>query len=50
MAEPLPHGAGLLFAVPPEKAHDVESRFAAADLPLWRIGEVMKGEGVQVVA
>ena len=25
-------------------------RFAAAGLPVWRVGEVIEGEGVQVVA
>ena len=40
---------GLLFAVPPEKAQEVEVRFAAAELPVWPVGEVLKGAGVQVV-
>ena len=40
---------GLLLAVVPEKAADVEARFAAAELPVWRIGEVDKGQGVQLV-
>ncbi len=39
---------GLLFAVAPEKAPAVEARFAAAQLPVWRVGEVVKGQGVQV--
>ncbi len=39
---------GLLLAVAPEKAGEVEARFAAAELPVWRVGEVVKGEGVQV--
>ncbi len=40
---------GLLMAVPPEKAGDLESRFAASGLPTWRIGEVVEGEGVEVI-
>jgi len=40
---------GLLLAVDPEKAADVEAGFAAAELPVWRVGEVVKGQGVQVV-
>jgi len=41
---------GLLFAVPPEKAQEVEARFAAAQLAVWRVGAAARGEGVQVVA
>ena len=41
---------GLLFAVAPEKAAEVEARFAAAELTVWQVGAVVKGEGVQVVA
>ncbi len=40
---------GLLLAVSPDKATEVEARFAAAELPVWQVGEVVKGEGVQVV-
>ena len=39
---------GLLLAVAPDKAAEVEARFAAADLPVWRVGEVIEGQGVQV--
>ena len=41
---------GLLFAVAPEGAGQVESLFAAADEPVWRVGDVVEGEGVEVVA
>ncbi len=41
---------GLLFAVAPEKAREVEARFAAAGLPVWRVGAVVKGKGVQVAS
>lgn len=41
---------GLLMAVNPEKGEEVEARFAAAELPVWRVGEVVKGKGVQVAA
>lgn len=40
---------GLLFAVGPDKAAEVESRFATAELPVWQIGQVVEGQGVQVV-
>lgn len=40
---------GLLLTVAPERAADMEARFAAAELSIWRVGEVVKGEGVQVV-
>ncbi len=41
---------GLLFAVPPEKADEVEARFAAAELPVWRVGEVIEGRGIIVTS
>ncbi len=41
---------GLLLAVAPGKAAEVEAAFAAAELPVWRVGEVIKGQGVEVVA
>jgi len=40
---------GLLLAVGRDKAADVEAGFAAAELPVWQVGEVRKGKGVQVV-
>lgn len=40
---------GLLLAVAPEKTADVEARFAAAELQVWRIGEVVEGRGIEVV-
>ena len=39
---------GLLLAVDPERAAEVEARFAAAELPLWHIGEAVKGPGIRV--
>ena len=39
---------GLLFTLDGERAADAEARFATADLPLWRIGEVVEGSGVAV--
>ena len=39
---------GLLFAIAAERAVDTEAAFKAADLPLWQIGAVVEGEGVQV--
>ncbi|HEY8767658.1 MAG TPA: selenide, water dikinase SelD [Dehalococcoidia bacterium] len=41
---------GLLIAAPPEQAAAMQERFASADEPLWAIGEVVEGEGVEVVA
>jgi len=40
---------GLLLAVGRDKAAEVEAGFAAAGLPVWQVGEVVKGKGVQVV-
>jgi len=39
---------GLFFAVPPERAGDVESDFTAVGESVWRIGEVIAGAGVKV--
>ncbi len=39
---------GLLFAVPKERAVAVESGFAREGLPVWRVGEITKGQGVTV--
>ena len=41
---------GLLLAVAPEKAAQVEADFAAAELPVWQVGAVVKGRGVQVTS
>jgi selenide,water dikinase len=40
---------GLLFTVAAAQASDIESQFAAAGLGVWRIGEVVAGEGVEAV-
>jgi len=39
---------GLLLAVDPERAAEVEAGFAAAKLPVWQVGEAVKGRGVRV--
>jgi selenide, water dikinase len=39
---------GLFFAVPPDRAGEVEALFATAAEPVWRVGEAVKGEGVEV--
>ncbi|HVP04624.1 MAG TPA: selenide, water dikinase SelD [Dehalococcoidia bacterium] len=39
---------GLLMAAPPDAAPALQARFAEADAPLWAIGEVIDGEGVEV--
>jgi selenide,water dikinase len=41
---------GLLIAAPPAQAAAMQQRFAAAGEPLWAIGEVVEGEGVEVVS
>ncbi len=40
---------GLLLAVDPESGAEVEARFAAAELQAWQVGEVIKGQGIEVV-
>lgn len=40
---------GLLFAVAPEQAEDVAQRFAAAGETVWQVGEVVDGEGVELL-
>jgi selenide,water dikinase len=39
---------GLLMAVAADQAGEVEQRFAAAAMEVWRIGEAAAGEGVEV--
>jgi len=41
---------GLLFAVPPERAVEVEALFAATGESVWTVGEVVEGENVEVYA
>jgi selenide,water dikinase len=41
---------GLLIAAPPEPAAAMQQRFTSAGEALWAIGEVVQGEGVEVVA
>jgi selenide,water dikinase len=41
---------GLLIAAPPERAAAMQQRFTSAGEPLWAIGEVVEGEGVEVAA
>jgi len=36
------------LAVAPDRAAEVKDGFAAAELPVWQVGEVIKGRGVQV--
>ncbi|MGH2618352.1 MAG: selenide, water dikinase SelD, partial [Thermomicrobiales bacterium] len=40
---------GLLFAVDPMAAEEFRAAFAHAGLPLWQIGEVVAGAGIDVV-
>jgi len=41
---------GLLFTIARERSADLEQAFAAAHEPLWRIGFVDEGTGVEIVA
>ena len=40
---------GLLLAVPPSQVDALLGCLAQADEPAWRIGEVLEGEGIEVV-
>jgi selenide,water dikinase len=39
---------GLLFALPSDAARAMESAFTASGLPLWSIGDVRDGSGIEV--
>jgi selenide,water dikinase len=39
---------GLLIAVDPDQAESFQAAFVAAELPIWRIGEVVSGAGIAV--
>lgn len=39
---------GLLFAAPADSAGEIEAAFRDAGVPLWQIGRVVAGHGVQV--
>jgi selenide, water dikinase len=39
---------GLLLAIPPERVEAFERRAAEIGQPMWRIGEVVAGSGIQV--
>jgi selenide,water dikinase len=40
---------GLLIALPPEDADRLEALCQEAGQPIWRVGEVIEGEGIEVV-
>jgi selenide,water dikinase len=40
---------GLLAAVPPDQVHALQDAAAGVGEPLWLVGEVLKGQGVEVV-
>ena len=45
-----PETSGPLFlTVPPERTPALREAFAAGDLPLWEIGEVVPGRGIEVL-
>ena len=39
---------GLLLAVPPDRLEQLQSRAAQLDQPVWVIGEVIQGKGIEV--
>jgi len=41
---------GLLFTMPPDRAREVEMAFETGGRPLWRIGDVVQGTGVEVTS
>ncbi len=41
---------GLLVAVPAERMEELTARFAATGEPCWVIGEVVEGQGIELVA
>ena len=41
---------GLLVAIPPEKLEPFTTIFEEADHPYWIIGEVVEGEGIEVIS
>ena len=41
---------GLLIALPPAEAGRLEALYGEAGQPVWRVGEVVEGEGVEVVS
>jgi selenide,water dikinase len=40
---------GLLIAASPEQGREMEQQFSLSHLTLWRIGEVVEGQGITVV-
>ncbi|MFN2218568.1 MAG: AIR synthase-related protein, partial [Anaerolineae bacterium] len=40
---------GLLIALGPAEADRLERLYRQAGQPVWRVGEVMEGEGIEVV-
>ena len=40
---------GLLIALPPAEADRLEARCGEAGQPVWRVGEVVEGQGIMVV-
>jgi selenide, water dikinase len=39
---------GLLIVLPPDAADELERRYAEAEQPCWRIGEVLPGAGIEI--
>jgi selenide,water dikinase len=40
---------GLLIALPPSEADRLEELYRGVDQPVWRVGEVVEGEGIEVL-
>jgi selenide,water dikinase len=41
---------GLLAAIPPDRLNNLKANFAQAHAPLWVIGDVLEGRGIEVMA
>ena len=41
---------GLIFSIPPDRTAEVKRRSAEGGVPVWRVGEVVAGDGVSVAA
>jgi selenide,water dikinase len=39
---------GLLLAIPPDKLEQFQNRAVVLEQPLWVIGEVIPGKGIEV--
>jgi selenide,water dikinase len=40
---------GLLIALPPEKWEQLRALFEVENQPYWMVGEVVEGEGIEIL-